>query len=75
MSDHPHRSGDRTYLSPAVFHKYDALNESVEENVTGMAWFKSYVREDYEKQKFAVAAQDVCAHFTVQRSCSPSTTP
>lgn len=47
-----------------VFHKYDALNESVEENVTGMRVVKSYVREDYEKQKFAVAAQEVCADFT-----------
>ncbi len=47
-----------------VFHKYDALNESVEENVTGMRVVKSYVREDYEKQKFARAAQDVCADFT-----------
>ena len=47
-----------------VFHKYDALNESVEENVTGMRVVKSYVREDYEKQKFAHAAQDVFADFT-----------
>lgn len=47
-----------------VFHKYDALNESVKENVTGMRVVKSYVREDYEKQKFAHAAQDVCADFT-----------
>lgn len=47
-----------------VFHKYDALNESVEEDVTGMRVVKSYVREDYEKQKFAHAAQDVCADFT-----------
>ncbi|WP_374110279.1 ABC transporter permease, partial [uncultured Parolsenella sp.] len=47
-----------------VFHKYDALNESVEENVTGMRVVKSYVREDYEKGKFARAAQDVCADFT-----------
>lgn len=47
-----------------VFHKYDALNESVEENVTGIRVVKSYVREDYEKQKFAHAAQDVCADFT-----------
>ena len=47
-----------------VFHKYDALNESVEENVTGMRVVKSYVREDYEKKKFAAAAQDVCADFT-----------
>ncbi len=47
-----------------VFHKYDALNESVEENVTGMRVVKSYVREDHEKQKFARAARDVCADFT-----------
>ena len=47
-----------------VFHKYDALNESVEENVTGMRVVKSFVREDYEKKKFATAAQDVCVDFT-----------
>ena len=47
-----------------VFHKYDALNESVEENVTGMRVVKSYVRQDYEKKKFATAAQDVCVDFT-----------
>ncbi len=47
-----------------VFHKYDALNESVEENVTGMRVVKSFVREDYEKKKFATAAQDVCGDFT-----------
>ena len=48
----------------AVFHKYDALNESIEENVTGMRDVKSYVRQDYEKKKFGVAAQDVCNDFT-----------
>ena len=53
-----------TPIFTRVFHKYDALNESVEENVTGMRVVKSYVREDYEKQKFATAAQDVCADFT-----------
>lgn len=47
-----------------VFHKYDALNESVEENVSGMRVVKSFVREDYEKSKFSRAAQDVCADFT-----------
>ncbi len=47
-----------------VFHKYDALNESVEENVTGMRVVKSYVRENYEKEKFARAAEDVRADFT-----------
>ena len=47
-----------------VFHKYDALNESIEENVTGMRVVKSYVRQDYEKAKFAHAAQDICVDFT-----------
>ena len=47
-----------------VFHKYDALNESVEENVSGMRVVKSFVRQDYEKEKFATAARDVCADFT-----------
>ena len=47
-----------------VFHKYDALNESVEENVTGMRVVKSYVREDFEKEKFAAAARDVQTDFT-----------
>ena len=53
-----------TPIFTRVFHKYDALNESVEENVTGMRVVKSYVREGYEKDKFARAAQDVCADFT-----------
>ena len=57
-----------------VFRKYDALNESVEENVTGMRVVKSYVRENYEKEKFARAAEDVRADFTRAGSCSPSTT-
>ncbi len=47
-----------------VFHKYDALNESVEENVSGMRVVKSFVRQNYEKEKFAVAARDVCGDFT-----------
>lgn len=47
-----------------VFRKYDALNESVEENVTGMRVVKSYVRESHEKEKFARAAEDVRADFT-----------
>lgn len=48
----------------AVFRKYDALNESIEENVTGMRDVKSYVRQNFEKKKFGAAAQDVCADFT-----------
>lgn len=40
-----------------VFRKYDALNDSVQENVQAMRVVKSYVREDYEKQKFGAAAR------------------
>ena len=47
-----------------VFKKYDRLNESIQENVQAMRVVKSYVREDYEKGKFAAAAEDVCADFT-----------
>ena len=47
-----------------VFRKYDALNDSVQENVQAMRVVKSYVREDYEKKKFGIAAEDVCKDFT-----------
>ena len=47
-----------------VFRKYDALNDSVQENVQAMRVVKSYVRGDYEKKKFGVAAEDVCKDFT-----------
>ena len=47
-----------------VFKKYDALNSSVQENIKGMRVVKAFVREDYEKKKFRVAAEDVCADFT-----------
>ena len=46
-----------------VFRKYDALNDSVQENVQAMRVVKSYVREEYEKDKFAAAAEDVCRDF------------
>lgn len=51
-------------LFKRVFKKYDALNESIQENVQAMRVVKSFVREDYEKRKFDAAAQDVCADFT-----------
>ena len=47
-----------------VFKKYDALNASVQENIRGMRVVKSYVREEYEKKKFHVAADNVRADFT-----------
>lgn len=47
-----------------VFKKYDALNESIQENVKGMRVVKAYVREDFEKQKFDRAAEEVKVDFT-----------
>ncbi len=46
------------------FKMYDNLNSSIQENVKGMRVVKSYVREEYEKQKFSGAAGDVCVQFT-----------
>ena len=53
-----------TPLFRSVFRKYDALNDSVQENVQAMRVVKSYVREDYEKKKFGRAAEDVQKDFT-----------
>ena len=47
-----------------VFKKYDRLNNSIQENVKGIRVVKSYVREEYEKKKFKVAADDICQDFT-----------
>lgn len=47
-----------------VFKKYDRLNESIEENVRGMRVVKGFSREEYEKQKFRKASDDICVDFT-----------
>lgn len=46
-----------------VFHKYDRLNESVEENIKGIRVVKTYVREDYEKNKFQKSSEEVRRDF------------
>ena len=46
-----------------VFKKYDALNESVQENVTAMRVVKAYVREDHEKKKFGKASEAIYKMF------------
>lgn len=46
-----------------VFEKYDALNESVQENVSAIRVVKAYVREDYEIGKFRKAAENIYAMF------------
>ena len=47
-----------------VFRRYDKLNESIEENIIGARVVKSFVREDYETEKFDREAKSVCADFT-----------
>lgn len=51
-------------LFKKVFKKYDNLNNSIQENIKGMRVVKSYVREEYEKEKFGKAAEDICMDFT-----------
>lgn len=46
-----------------VFEKYDDLNASVQENVSAIRVVKAYVREDYEKGKFAKANQNIYNMF------------
>ncbi len=58
-----------------VFNKYDAMNNSIQENVKGMRVVKSYVREDYEIKKFDKAAQDVRADFTLGEKIIALNTP
>ena len=50
-------------LFRAVFKKYDRLNNSVQENIQAMRVVKSFVREDYETQKFTAASDDVRKDF------------
>ncbi|MBQ2768581.1 MAG: ABC transporter ATP-binding protein [Clostridia bacterium] len=47
-----------------IFKKYDALNNSVQENVGGIRVVKSFVREEYETEKFEKAAGEVRNDFT-----------
>ena len=47
-----------------LFKKYDKLNNSIQENIKGMRVVKSFVREEYEKDKFNSRAQEVCNDFT-----------
>ena len=46
-----------------IFRKYDRLNESVEENISGIRVVKSFVREDYEREKFERASGELFHDF------------
>ncbi len=46
-----------------VFRRYDALNESVQENISAIRVVKAYVREDHEIDKFHKAAYNIYLMF------------
>lgn len=46
-----------------VFEKYDEMNASVQENVTGIRVVKAFVREDHEKERFTNASRNVYGMF------------
>ncbi len=46
-----------------VFKKYDAMNESIQENIKGIRVVKSYVRDDFEEKKFQKTSNDVRYDF------------
>ena len=46
-----------------VFERYDAMNESVQENVSAIRVVKAYVREDYEIGRFNRAAANIYEMF------------
>ena len=52
-----------TKIFNQVFQKYDDLNASVQENVSAIRVVKSFVREDYENQKFRKAAEKLYGMF------------
>jgi ATP-binding cassette subfamily B multidrug efflux pump len=47
-----------------VFSTYDKLNNVVQENLRGIRVVKSFIREDYEKSKFARISQLIYEDFT-----------
>lgn len=59
----------------AVFKKYDALNDSVQENIGGMRVVKSFTREDYEKEKFNARAEDLARDFVYAEKLVSVTNP
>lgn len=48
-----------------IFKKYDAMNNSIQENIQGIRVVKSFVRENYEREKFQKETTEVCKEFTL----------
>lgn len=51
-----------------VFKKYDKMNESVQENVSAIRVVKAYAREEYEKEKFSAASENIYKMFVKAES-------
>ena len=47
-----------------VFPKYDAMNASVQENISAIRVVKAFVREDYEKVRFTTTSENISLMFT-----------
>lgn len=62
-------------LFKRIFKRYDAMNESVQENIAGIRVVKSFVRENYEKKKFNKASDNVCRDFTGAEKLMALTSP
>ena len=57
------------------FEKYDELNASVQENISGIRVVKAFVREDHEKKKFNKAADNLYKIFVKAESFLAFNTP
>ncbi len=55
-------------LFDQVFRRYDDLNASVQENISGIRVVKAYVRESHENDKFTAAAQNLYRLFVKAES-------
>ena len=58
-----------------VFSRYDALNASVQENVSAIREVKSFVREDYETKKFSKASDALYKLFVKAESILAMNSP
>ena len=58
-----------------IFKKYDALNNSVQEDVAAIRVVKSFVTEEYETTKFRLASATCARTSPMLRNSSRSTAP
>ena len=58
-----------------MFKRYDKLNTIVQENLRGIRVVKAFVREDYEKEKFRTAAEDIRRESTLAEKILAFTSP